>query len=477
MLTRHLFKIILIIFCIFRPYSITAQPNLSVEDPLNITVIGTGYVGLVLGIGLAEIGHRVICMDNDQRKIQLLTEGKSPIYEPGLSELLQKNVAKKSLEFTSDLAYATKCSDVIFIAVCTPSKENGEADLSYIENVVEQLMLHVKRETVVSIKSTVPIGTTEKIRDLFLDKSLRTSPIDVVFNPEFFREGCALNDFFYPDRIICGCETQRAKSVMSQVYAPFSQNNVPFLYCNYASAETIKYASNAFLAVKISYINELAHFCEAYGADIHAVSKGMGLDPRIGQEFLKPGPGYGGSCLPKDTLALLSIAHQKDIPLSIVEATVTANERHKQSILKKLLKYFPNGNLNKVALLGLSFKANTDDIRCAPFCTLLPELLKLDVKITAYDPIATENAKKLYPEITYTKTAYDAVESADAVLLLTDWEEFKSLDLPLIKSLMNNNVFIDARNVFSNTEMTLQNFRYSGFGQGESTYEHQDAIN
>lgn len=432
----------------------------SAASSQKVGVLGTGYVGLVLGACLADFGNTVICADIDEKKIKMLNRGDIPIYEPGLKEIVDRAMQRGTLSFSDSTEAVVRNCQVIFIAVGTPMNEDGKADLSAIKAVAKMIGKNLTGYKIICTKSTVPIGTGKEIKEIIQEYSGGKQEFDIVSNPEFLKEGAAINDFLYPDRVVIGTSSEKARQIMNEIYEPLIANKVPFLYTDITSAETIKYASNSFLAVKISFINEIAHLCDVTGADVKTVSKGMGLDNRIGPKFLNPGPGFGGSCFPKDAQALLHRARSCAIELKIVKAALEANEDQKKRVFKKLSRLLDYDLSKKtVAVLGLAFKANTDDVRHSPAILLISQLLEQDANVRAYDPVAMDNMKKILPEITYTTSALEAVKDADAVVILTEWDEFKSLDLIAVAALMNKPVLLDARNII-NTE-TLVRLGYS----------------
>ncbi len=429
-----------------------------------IGVLGTGYVGLVLGACLADFGHEVICADIDKEKIKMLSQGDIPIYEPGLKEIVDRAKKRRTLSFSDDPEAVVRDCQVIFIAVGTPMSDDGKADLSAIKAVAKMIGKNLNGYKVICTKSTVPIGTGKEIKEIIKEGS-SGGEFDIVSNPEFLKEGAAVNDFLYPDRVVIGTESEKALRIMNEIYAPLASNNTPFLYTDVTTAETIKYASNSFLAVKISFINEIAHLCDMTGADVKTVAKGMGLDSRIGQKFLNPGPGFGGSCFPKDAQALLHRARSCSIELKIVKAALEANEDQKKRIFKKL-SHLLDYNLHKktIAILGLAFKANTDDVRHSPATTLIEHLREHDVIIKAYDPVAMENMKKVIPDIMYAHSIEEALTDADAVVILTEWDEFKALDLERVAALMNKPVLLDARNIINTQKLARLGFSFENIG-------------
>ncbi|MBC8317864.1 MAG: UDP-glucose/GDP-mannose dehydrogenase family protein [Desulfobulbaceae bacterium] len=435
---------------------------------MNITMIGTGYVGLVTGACLAELGHRVTCMDKDEGKINRLLAGEIPIYEPGLDALVAKNVNDGRLSFSTDLASCIPDARAVFIAVGTPSSRRGDgyADLTYIYAAAKDLAPHLQNYTVVIDKSTVPVGTARQVARVIRQENPQAD-FEVVSNPEFLREGAAINDFMRPDRIVIGTDSEQAGQVMKEVYNPLYRISVPFVITGLETAELIKYASNAFLSVKISFINEMANICEEVGADVIDLAKAVGLDGRIGKKFLHAGPGYGGSCFPKDTLALLRIAQEHGVASRSVEAAVEINAAQKARMVKKIRDALGGSVDGKtIAALGLTFKPETDDLRDAPALTILPPLFEKGAIIQAHDPQGMKEASKIFPDFTYVKNAYEACNNADAVVLFTEWNQYRALDLQDIKARMKTPIFIDLRNVYSPEQMRQAGFTYVGVGRG-----------
>ncbi|MBP7885773.1 MAG: UDP-glucose/GDP-mannose dehydrogenase family protein [Candidatus Marinimicrobia bacterium] len=430
-----------------------------------IAMLGVGYVGLVSGTGLADFGNEVICYDIDTTKIEKLNNGEMPIYEPGLIDLVRKNVAKGRLKFTDDLTLAIRESEVIFLAVPTPSGENGEVDLSYIFNAVDQIAKVIDSFKVIVTKSTVEVGTNDQIRERLLSHKIAPEMFEVVSNPEFLREGSAVSDFMRPDRIVIGTSSPKALEIMKEIYRPLYLIETPIVATDIHTAEMIKYASNAFLATKISFINEIANLCELVGADVQQVAKAMGLDGRIGKKFLHAGPGYGGSCFPKDTLALTKIAEKAGMRATIVEAVIEANNRQKLRVVEKLLKVLPNLSDKTIGILGLAFKPNTNDVRETPALTVIEEILKRGGQIKAYDPEAMKEMRKYYPQITYVASTEDAAKGADALIIMTEWNEFRNLDLNYLKSVMKNPIMIDARNIYDPQKVQAVGFIYDCIGR------------
>lgn len=431
---------------------------------MNVAIIGTGYVGLPTGIGLAELGHQVVCIDREQSKIDALQAGKITLYEDGLEELFRKNTKEKRLHFTTSMKDGISNAELVIIAVGTPPHPiTKEADMKYIHAAATELAEHLTRYTIIATKSTVPVGTGDDIEILIAKKNPQAE-FDVVSLPEFLREGYAVHDFFNPDRIIVGANSDKAKEKIKELYKAFD-NEIPMLFVSRRSSETIKYASNAFLAMKIHYINEMANFCEKADANIYEVAQGMGLDSRIGPKFLTPGPGYGGSCFPKDTLAMAYMARQNDVEMSLITATIKGNDNRKKEMAERIVnavKYIDNP---KIAVLGLAFKNGTDDCRESPAIEIVSELVNRKYSVFAYDPKAMKNAETLIgSKITYCQSAYEAVENADVLAILTEWEEFKKLDLNKIASLMKNKTIIDCRNMLDKQEALSLDFNYQGIG-------------
>lgn len=412
-----------------------------------VTVIGSGYVGLVLGTGLAEFGNIVTCVDLDTEKIQALNNGIIPIFEPQLPEIIAKNVKEKRLFFSAAIDESIKTADAIFIAVGTPTKPDGTADISAVELVVERISKHINKPTLICTKSTVPIGTNHAIEIFFKNRGMADLAI-IVSNPEFLREGSAVHDFFNPDRIVIGTNSSLGSDMMRQLFAPLFEKQTPVLITDPTTAETIKYASNAFLAVKLSYVNEIDRLCQAVGANTHEVTYGMGLDPRIGKYYLKPGPGFGGSCLPKDTRALLQTATENGIKLSMVSAALEANNDQRAWIIHKIKSHLGNTLQNKkIGIWGLAFKANTDDIRESAALYVIKELLANGAQIKAYDPAAMQNFKKEFPTLCYCSNKKEATESIDLLIILTDWDEFKEVHNDQFHLSMEKIKILDTRNI------------------------------
>ncbi len=435
---------------------------------MKISIIGTGYVGLVTGTCLAEFGHHVICVDKDADKIGQLDKGQIPIYEPGLEALVAKNVSEKRLQFTTDLALAIPEAEAVFIAVGTPTSRRGDgyADLTYIFEASRELAGHLSGYTVIIDKSTVPVGTAREVERVIRQVN-PDADFDVASNPEFLREGAAINDFMRPDRVVIGVQNDRAGKVLQEIYKPLYLLDTPIVSTTIETAELTKYAANAFLAVKISFINEIANVCEAVDADIAALATAIGMDGRIGGKFLHPGPGYGGSCFPKDTLALMRIVQEYGESLRIVEAAVEVNSAQKARMVKKIRDILGGSVAGKtLAVLGLTFKPETDDMRDAPSVTIIPALMEKGARVRAHDPKGVQEAKKYLPaEVEYVEDAYKACEGADAVVLMTEWNQYRALDLARIRSGMNDQVFIDLRNVYDPDRLRSEGFRSTGVGR------------
>lgn len=430
---------------------------------MNIAIIGTGYVGLPTGVGLAELGHNVICIDREERKIKALQDGKITLYEEGLEELFHKNVKEKRLSFSTSMKEGVENADIVMIAVGTPPHPvTKEADMKYIHAAATELAPYLKTYTVIATKSTVPVGTGDDIESLISKKNPQAE-FDVVSLPEFLREGFAVYDFFNPDRIIVGVNDDRAKPLIEKLYERFKDK---ILFVSRYSAETIKYASNSFLAIKVHFINEMADFCEKTGADILEVAKGMGLDTRIGSRFLNPGPGYGGSCFPKDTLAMAFMARQNEVNLSLVNAAISGNEERKDKIASKISQSIEDKKEAKIAILGLAFKDGTDDCRESPAIEIILKLLEKNLNITAYDPKAMDIAKEILKDkISYAKDMYECLEDADVLVILTEWQSFKELDLKQAKKLMKGKNILDFRNLLDKNKAIEAGFVYSGVGR------------
>lgn len=440
---------------------------------MKIAMIGTGYVGLVTGACFAEFGHEVTCIDKDEAKISRLLNGEIPIYEPGLDTLVQKNLQAGRLVFNTDYTPGVPEAQVVFIAVGTPASRRGDgyADLTYVFDAARNIAPHFKEYTVVVNKSTVPVGTARQVARIISEVNPAAS-FDVASNPEFLREGAAIRDFMHPDRVVLGVDSTKAEEVLKTLYRPLYLLETPFVITNIETAELTKYAANAFLATKISFINEVANLCEEIGADVQDVARGIGLDGRIGKKFLHAGPGYGGSCFPKDTHALLRVAQEHGVACRIVEAVVEVNAAQKARMVRKIRKALGGNEAGKtVAILGLSFKPETDDIRDAPSLTILSTLVEHGATVRAHDPQAMEEMGRVLPDIKYCTNPYEAAEGADCVVLMTEWNEYRALDLLRLKSLLKEPVFVDLRNVYRTQAMKQLGFRYFSVGRatGEQT--------
>ena len=433
---------------------------------MKIAMVGTGYVGLVSGACFADFGHQVVCVDKDADKIEALKRGKIPIYETDLDKLVETNAAAGRLTFTTELAGAVGDADAVFIAVGTPSRRgDGHADLSYVYAAAREIGAALKKFTVVVTKSTVPVGTGDEVERL-IRETRPDADFAVASNPEFLREGAAIQDFRHPDRIVVGIEDERAKRVMGEVYRPLYLNQAPILYTARRTAELIKYAANAFLATKITFINEIADLSEKVGANVQEVARGIGLDNRIGTKFLHAGAGYGGSCFPKDTRALFKTALDHDVQLKIVEATLTANDNRKRAMARKVSNVLGGELRGKtIGVLGLTFKPDTDDMREAPSIPLINGLIDFGAKVRAYDPVGMEQARKELPEIEYCKDAYECARQADALVIVTEWRQFRALDLKRIKQEMKHPVVVDLRNIYRPDEMAAHGFTYDSIGR------------
>ncbi len=432
---------------------------------MRIAMIGTGYVGLVSGACLSEFGHDVVCIDKDAAKVAALRAGSIPIFEPGLDEVVAANMKAGRLSFAAETAKAVSEADAVFIAVGTPSRRgDGHADLSYVFAAAEELAEHLRGYTVVITKSTVPVGTSRKVRDI-IARVRSDAEFDVASNPEFLREGSAIGDFRRPDRIVVGCDTNRARDVIREIYRPLYLNETPIVFTSPESSELIKYAANAFLATKITFINEMAELCEKVGADVQDVARGIGLDGRIGSKFLHAGPGFGGSCFPKDTLALLKTSQDSGAPARIVEAVVSVNEARKTRMAEKIVEAFGVVKGKTIAVLGLTFKPNTDDMRDAPSLVIVPHLQRLGATIRAYDPEGAKEARHLLPGTLLCGSAYEALEGADGVVILTEWNEFRALDMARTKSLLKRPLMVDLRNIYRPSQMAADGFTYVSVGR------------
>jgi UDPglucose 6-dehydrogenase len=435
---------------------------------MRIAMIGSGYVGLVSGACLSEFGHHVICVDKDAEKIRTLRQGAIPIFEPGLDEVVAANVKAGRLTFGNELGEAVKGVDAVFIAVGTPSRRgDGHADLSYVFAAAEEIAAALTGYAVVVTKSTVPVGTSRKVEEI-IRKKRPDAQFDMASNPEFLREGSAIEDFRRPDRVVVGCDTERAREVMRGIYRPLFLNETPILFTSRETSELIKYAANAFLATKITFINEMADICEKVGGDVQDVARGIGLDGRIGKKFLHAGPGYGGSCFPKDTLALVQTAQQLGAPTRIVEAVVAVNDARKLAMARKIEAAFGGVRGKTIAVLGLTFKPNTDDMRDAPSLVILPYLQKAGAIIRAFDPEGQKEAAKQL-QLEYGKDAYDTLKDADGVVILTEWNEFRALDIERVKVALKTPLMVDLRNIYLPAQMAQAGLRYVSVGRNETS--------
>ncbi len=435
---------------------------------MKIVVVGTGYVGLVTGTCLADVGIDVICVDVNKEKIENLKKGILPIYEPGLDKLVHRNFKKGRLQFSTDLPHSIKGADVAFIAVGTPPGEDGSADLQYVLAVAREIGENMNDYGVIVTKSTVPVGTAAKVKGEIEEALNRRGvdiPFDVASNPEFLKEGAAVNDFMKPDRIVVGVESERAREILTQLYHPFTLNGHPVIFMDIPSAEMTKYAANAMLATKISFMNDIANLCEIMGADVNLVRKGIGSDPRIGNKFIYPGIGYGGSCFPKDVKALIRTARENDYPMRILQSVEDVNDDQKSVLFNKVKNEFGDLNGKHFAIWGLSFKPNTDDMREAPSVVIIEQLLAHGATVTAYDPVAMDEAKhSLGNQINYAENEYQALENADALLVVTEWSEFRIPDFGEIKAKLNNPLIFDGRNIFEHSVMQKEGIEYHCIG-------------
>jgi UDPglucose 6-dehydrogenase len=434
---------------------------------MNIAVVGTGYVGLVTGACFAEFGNHVTCVDKDERKIESLLRGEIPIYEPGLEDLVHRNVKAGRLEFTTDVPKAVREALVVFIAVGTPQGNDGRADLSFVKEVARAVAENLNAFKVVVTKSTVPAGTGRMVRETIETHRKEEHPFSVASNPEFLREGSAIEDFLHPNRVVIGTEDEPAAAILRDLYRPLYLIETPFVMTDVVTAEIIKYASNAFLATKISFINEMADLCEELGGDVHEVAKGMGLDQRIGRKFLHPGPGYGGSCFPKDTRAVVELAREKGVPLRIVQAVIEVNDARIAKMIEKI-RAAVGGPLagRTIALLGLTFKPNTDDLRESPAILILDAMLSEGASVRAYDPVAMSIAARTERKgVVYCEDEYDAAEGADALVIATEWNQFRGLDLDRLRARLKSPALVDLRNVYEPRLAASKGFRYSGVGR------------
>jgi UDPglucose 6-dehydrogenase len=435
---------------------------------MRIAMIGAGYVGLVSGACFSDFGHHVVCVDKDEGRIAGLSVGQMPIHEPGLADLVANNVSQGRLTFATDLKSAVAAADVVFVAVGTPSRRgDGHADLSYVYAAAREIAPAISKFTVVVTKSTVPVGTSDEVERI-IEKENPDAEFAVVSNPEFLREGAAIADFKHPDRIVIGTGDERARNIMAQVYRPLYLNAPPFLYTDRRTAELTKYAANCFLATKIAFINEIADLSEKVGANVQEVARGIGLDNRIGQKFLHPGPGFGGSCFPKDATALIKTAQDNEAPLRIVETVVAVNEQRKRAMARKVAHAFGgNGNLRgkRIAVLGLAFKPNTDDMRDAPSIPLITALQDMGAEIRVFDPAGMKQARRVFENVTFCDNAYDCATSAHALVVVTEWEQFRALDLKELASIMASSVIVDLRNIYAPDEVRRHGFHYCGVGR------------
>jgi UDPglucose 6-dehydrogenase len=456
---------------------------------VKIAIIGSGYVGLVTGTCLSNFGLSVTCVDQDEQKIKMLNSGGVHIYEPNLEDLIQKNVSADRLIFTTDLEKAVKESKVIFITVGTPSNDDGSANLAQIEKVAQQIATSLNEYKVIVNKSTVPIGTATKITQIIQEYQTKTNKnvpssviarseatkqsqppsksfeFDVVSNPEFLREGSAVYDFTHPDKIVIGTTSDKALKIMQEIYRPLYLIDIPFVFTNPETAELIKYACNAFLATKITFINEIANLCDKVGADVHQIAKAMGLDGRISPKFLHPGPGFGGSCFPKDTEALCSIATSYGYEFKTLQAVISANKRQRELMIDKIKHHLGDLKGKTIAILGLSFKQNTDDIRKSPSIDIIKLLLKEGANIRCFDPLATENTRKILPDLTYCQDEYETAQGSDALVIATEWNQFRNLDLTKIKKLLKSPILLDLRNLYEPAQVKELGFIYEGVGR------------
>ena len=432
---------------------------------MKIAVIGTGYVGLTLGTCLAELGNDVICVDVDEDKVNGLNNGKVPIYEPGLDDMLERNFKGKRISFTIDVKNAIESSDVIFIAVGTPPGKDHKADLSFVRQVAKDIGIYMNGYKVIVDKSTVPVGTAQLVRDIVKDNQSSDIDFNVVSNPEFLREGTAINDFMNPDRVVVGVDSEKARKIMENIYKGVARVNRPIMFTDTKSAEIIKYASNAMLATRISFMNEIAKLCEKAGGDVKEVAKGMGFDSRIGPRFLQAGVGYGGSCFPKDVKALAQTMNDYEVESKILQAVEEVNFEQKKSLLPKIKKLTPELNGKTIAIWGLAFKPKTDDMREAPAIVVIEQLQGEGAKIRAFDPEAEESAKKMLKDVEYVNDPYDAIKDADALVIVTEWNDFRNLDKGKMKELLKEPIIIDGRNVYEPKEMMELGFNYIGVGR------------
>jgi UDPglucose 6-dehydrogenase len=431
-----------------------------------IAVLGTGYVGITTGIGLANFGSNVLCLDIDTTKIARLKEGELPIYEPGMDEVLKENVKANRLNFSTDIESGIQWADIIFIAVGTPSGADGKADLTAIRTAAQTIGVHLNGYKIIVTKSTVPVGTNELIKTIISENDPNHFEFDVVSNPEFLREGKALYDFLHPDRVVIGTDNPRPIEALRKIYRPLYLNEVPFILTDFRTAELIKYSANCYLAMKVAFINEISRLCDTVGANVQVVANALGRDGRIGGKFLHPGPGFGGSCFPKDTKALASFARELGTPLSLIDITIESNEKQKRYMVEKVKKHFGNLANLKLGILGLSFKSETDDMREASSIVIINELLQEGARVSIFDPQAMENAKRIWGDrVTYGLDEYNTVSGTDAMIILTEWNQFRNLNLEKIAGIMKQKVFFDFRNIYKRVEAETAGFTYIGLGQ------------
>lgn len=431
---------------------------------MNICVVGVGYVGLVTGACLSDFGMNVTCVDNNCGKIEDLKAGVVPLYEKGLQELVEKNVNAGRLAFTDDLKHSVRHSEVIFVTVGTPSKDNGEIDLSCLRAGTQDIAEVMDSYRLIVIKSTVPVGTAKQVEKTLRESQKYPVEFDVVSNPEFLRQGSAVEDFTHPQRVIIGTLSQRALDILMRIYSPFREKQIPFVFCDNETAEMIKYASNGFLAMKISFANEMANLCDRLGIDVHQVTRAMGLDRRIGPEFLSPGPGFGGSCLPKDVWGLVKIAEKAGYDFKLCRCVAEVNHRQKESVVGKAKRLMGGVDKKTIGILGLSFKAGTDDIRDSPSLVVIKQLLRENAEVRAFDPVAIERAREEFPSLYFGATAYDAANGCDCLMVLTEWDQFRNVDWERIKESMQSPNLIDTRNLCDPTRMQQIGFNYVGMG-------------
>ena len=432
---------------------------------MRIVIVGTGYVGLVTGAGFADFGNEVLCVDVDQAKIEILERGEIPFYEPGLGDLVARNVRERRLRFGTSLEEATRWGEAIFICVGTPQAKSGRADLRYVFAAAKTIAKALPSYRLIVQKSTVPVGTADKVREIIRRNARRGARCDVASNPEFLREGTAVENFMRPDRVVIGADSPRAREVLREIYSPLYLIETPMVVTGVRSAELIKYAANSFLAAKISFINEMANLSEAVGADVHDVAKGIGLDRRIGPKFLHPGPGFGGSCLPKDTRALRDFARRAGVPMRITSAAIETNDAQRRLATRKVLDSLRGRGPHTVAVLGLSYKPDTDDVREAPALDIIRALLKRGIKVRVFDPVVREGAPGVPKGVAFTEDAYDAAKGAHALVLVTEWNEFRRLDLARVRRVMRRRVLVDLRNVYEPAAVRRLGFEYTCVGR------------